>query len=193
MKNIANQKLQQIITTAKSLFWKFGIKRVSIEEICREANVSKMTFYKHFNNKVDLVKFLIDQLVEISIAEYKKIMEQPTSFQDKVKQSIQLKMKQTHDISQEFFEDIHKLADPEILDFFNQKAYQGIQLVINDYIDAQKKGDIRQDIKPEFIHYFLNHIITMAEDENLARLYNSPHELIIELTNFFFYGILPRE
>ncbi|MBE9509365.1 MAG: TetR family transcriptional regulator, partial [Bacteroidetes bacterium] len=39
MKDIDNQKFQQIITTAKELFWKFGIKRVTIEEICQEANV----------------------------------------------------------------------------------------------------------------------------------------------------------
>ena len=60
-------------------------------------------------------------------------------------------------------------------------------------MEAQKKGEIRSDIKPEFIHYFLNHMFTLAEDENLARLYDSPQDLIMELTNFFFYGILPRE
>jgi len=192
MQDFENPKLQKIYTTAKSLFWKFGIKRVSIEEICREANVSKMTFYKHFSNKVDLVKFLLDRITDEAKAKYREIMHQEIPFQEKVKQSVQLKMEQTDDVSQEFFVDIHKNAGPEILDFFNQKLQEGIQLVINDYVDAQKRGDIRPDIKPEFILYFLNQMIKMVRDESLIRLYDSPQDLIMELTNFFFYGILPR-
>ena len=49
-----NPKYLDIFKTAKDLFWKYGIKRVSIEEICKEAKVSKMTFYKFFPNKIEL-------------------------------------------------------------------------------------------------------------------------------------------
>ncbi|MBL0024612.1 MAG: helix-turn-helix transcriptional regulator [Saprospiraceae bacterium] len=45
----------KIITTAKKLFWKHGSSRVTIEELCREAGVSKMTFYRHFNNKNEII------------------------------------------------------------------------------------------------------------------------------------------
>jgi hypothetical protein len=31
----------------------------------------------------------------------------------------------------------------------------------------------------------------MVEDGNLLSIYKTPNELIMELTNFFFYGILP--
>ena len=34
--NESNVKYQDIVSTARDLFWKFGIKRVSIEEICKE-------------------------------------------------------------------------------------------------------------------------------------------------------------
>ena len=74
-----------------------------------------------------------------------------------------------------------------------QNIYQeNIQMVLNDYLKAQKRGDIRKDIKPEFILYFLNHMITMTDDDQLSSLYSSPQDMIMELTNFFFYGILPR-
>ncbi len=193
MGDIDNPKRQQIVATAKTLFYKFGIRRVTIEEICREANVSKMTFYKHFSNKVELVKFLLEHMTNESMAAYRKIMDQPIPFPEKVKQSVQLKMEGTENLSQEFFLDLHRDADPEILQFFNEIARKNIHEIINDYVEAQKKGEIRRDIKPEFIHYFLNHMFTMAEDENLARLYDSPQDLIMELINFFFYGVLPRE
>ena len=59
-----NPKRIQIVKTAKELFWKFGIKRVTIEEICREANVSKMTFYKFFSNKNELLHTVIEEMFD---------------------------------------------------------------------------------------------------------------------------------
>ena len=54
-----NKKYKQIIATSKELFWKFGIKRVTVEEICSQAHVSKMTFYKFFPNKIELAKIIL--------------------------------------------------------------------------------------------------------------------------------------
>ena len=87
-----NPKKQQIINTAHELFWKLGIRRVSIEEICREANVSKMTFYKHFNNKNDLVKYIIDLITGTAMKKYREIMDSNIPFHVKVEKSIQLKI-----------------------------------------------------------------------------------------------------
>jgi AcrR family transcriptional regulator len=53
-----NKKFQSTVNKAKELFWKYGIKKVSIEEICAEAPVSKMTFYKFFKNKNDLAEWV---------------------------------------------------------------------------------------------------------------------------------------
>jgi len=64
---------------------------------------------------------------------------------------------------------------------------------LKDYSEAQARGDIRPDIKPEFIMYILNKMIAMISDEELAKLYDSPRDITAELTNFFFYGILNRE
>ena len=187
-----NPKKQQIVSTARDLFWKFGFRRVSIEEICREANVSKMTFYKHFKNKDELVKYIIDLIIGIAMKKYREIMDSDMSFTEKVEKSIQLKMESSNDMSREFFDDFHKNASPELREHFNKLVRANLQTIQNDYIKAQKKGDVRSDINPNFILYYLDKILEMAKDENLIRLYKSPPDLINELTRFFFYGILPR-
>ena len=56
---VNSPKVSQIMLAAKDLFWKFGIRKVSIEEICSKANVSKVTFYKYFENKIDLAIFIL--------------------------------------------------------------------------------------------------------------------------------------
>ena len=189
---IDNQKLQQIYTTAKSMFMRYGFKRVSIEEICREASVSKMTFYKFFSNKIGLLKFILKKMTSESLAEYQQILAQDIPYAEKVTQMIQLKMKYTDELSQEFFNDLYKNAEPEILDFWSRKTQEILQLTLQDLKDAQAQGDVRSEIKPEFILYFMNHIYEMVKDDKLLQLYESPQALIKELTLFFFYGILPR-
>jgi AcrR family transcriptional regulator len=188
-----NPKKQQIVSTARDLFWKYGFRRVSIEEICREANVSKMTFYKHFKNKDELAKYIIDLITGIAMKKYREIMDSDMPFIQKVQKSILLKMESSNEMSQEFFDDFHKNASPELREHFNKLVRANLQTIQNDYIMAQKKGDVRPDINPNFILYYLDKILEMAKDENLMKMYKSPPDLINELTRFFFYGILPRK
>ncbi len=187
-----NPKRQQIIDTARNLFWKHGFRRVSIEEICREANVSKMTFYKHFKNKDELVRNIIDLITGIAMDKYWEIMDSDIPFIQKVEKSIQLKMESSNDMSREFFDDFHRNASPELREHFNKLVHSNLETIQKDYIKAQKKGDVRPDINPNFILYYLDKLLEMARDENLMKMYKSPPDLINELTRFFFYGILPR-
>ena len=46
---------QRILETADRLFYKDGIRAVGIDRIIAEANVAKMSLYKHFASKDDLV------------------------------------------------------------------------------------------------------------------------------------------
>lgn len=192
MSDHQNPKKAQIIQSARTLFWKFGMKRVTIEEICREADVSKMTFYKYFDNKKHLVIAILDILQQEGIDKYRSIMQQNIPFVEKVRQTLQLKMDGTDNLSSEFFNDLHRNADPEVKTRFYKMFNENIQMILNDYIEAQKRGDIRKDIDPKFILYFLNHMVEITEDDKLSKIYSTPQDMIMELTNFFFYGIMPR-
>ncbi|MBN2030430.1 TetR/AcrR family transcriptional regulator [bacterium] len=192
MSVIETEKQKQIIETAKKLFWKYGMKRVSVEEVCREAHVSKMTFYHYYQNKNDLAMAILDLIQEEGMKKYQDIMDRDVSFAEKVRLWVQLKMEQTKDLSSEFFNDLHKNAPPEVTAHFQKIYTESVQRILDDFLQARQRGDIRKDIKPEFILYFLNRMIDMTDDENLSTLYDSPQEMILELTNFFFYGILPR-
>ena len=57
-----SKKKLQIVETAKDLFMRYGIRRVTIDEICRTAGASKMTFYKYFSNKIALLKEILCRL-----------------------------------------------------------------------------------------------------------------------------------
>ena len=50
----------KILKTSLELFYKFGIKRVTMDDIAKELGMSKKTIYHHFKEKDDLVNTLCD-------------------------------------------------------------------------------------------------------------------------------------
>jgi len=191
-KNIESPKFKQIVNTAKELFYKFGIKRVSVEEICQTAQVSKMTFYKFFPNKVELSKYIFTKLIKENETKYDDIMASDLSFAEKTDQVMKLKLDNMESMSNDLIKEI-LVANPDIQNLFHQKRQVMYEKVIKQYIEAQKNGDIRPDIKPEFILYLLNALTELTKDENLINMYPNLTEMVKELTNFFFYGILARK
>jgi len=191
--NKQSEKLQAILNAGKSLFWKHGIKRVSIEEICQVAGVSKMTFYKYFSNKTALAKHIIEEIAEEGIKNYKNIINSDISYDQKVKKLIQVKMTNSNDISQELFLDLYKYRDVEIASTVEALKNRTFNVYLEDFRKAQITGDIRSGIKPEFILFFLNRITEMMTDPELVSMYPDPQHLIAEVTNIFFYGIMSAE
>jgi len=182
-----------VVQSARSLFWKYGIKRVTVEEICKEAGVSKMTFYRNFSNKQDLAIEVLRQLSEEGIGKYRAIMGQDIPFAEKVKQSLILKYESAQDISVEFLKDVYQSGDKEILAFLENLRRERMREVMNDFQHAQEQGWIRQDLKLSFILHMLNKMHEHMMDEHLMGMYSDPRALIMDLSTFFFYGILPRE
>ena len=54
-------KEEQIIEVARELFHKFGFKKVSMDEIAKEAGVTKKTIYMYFSSKEELLKYFIQE------------------------------------------------------------------------------------------------------------------------------------
>lgn len=188
----SNPKFEQIVQVARDLFWRFGIQRVTIEEICRTASVSKMTFYKYFVNKNDLLIFIIHRMFDESLNKYNNIMNLPVEYPEKVRQMIHIKLQMIGEMSFNFFRDYLHAADPEIKKLIEQKTAEMLGIVIRDFRAAQDQGYLRADLKPEFILFFINNMSDWMSDEKLFTQYGSAKELTAELINFFFYGVMAR-
>lgn len=53
-----------IVEKAAEMFFNFGIRSVTIDDICRELGISKKTFYVYFSGKDDLVEKVLAHNVE---------------------------------------------------------------------------------------------------------------------------------
>jgi AcrR family transcriptional regulator len=186
-------KREQLLAAAKALFWKHGIRRISIEEICREAGISRMTFYKHFRDKNSIILTILEELAKEGLERYQGIMKSDAPFPEKVKALIRFKSEEADSLSHEFYHDIHQHAGPAVVELLDRMDRDSIRLFEKDIVQAQKQGHLRAGIHPKFFVYLLDKLIEMSHDENLIGMYPSLQAMIVELTNFYFYGILPAD
>lgn len=184
-----NKKYNSILKTAKTLFWKHGIRRVTIEEICREAGVSKMTFYKYFSNKTELAKTILENLIQSSLIKFKAIIDSQMPFSKKLEEMFLMKIEGMDNFSMEFISDIYTNPETGLKGYMEEQQQKAQNIIINFYKDAQQKGFIRPDVKIDFLLAFSNQIIEMMKNQQLMAQYEHPQDFIIEAMNLMFYGI----
>jgi AcrR family transcriptional regulator len=190
---LQHKKYIDLLKTAQELFWKHGYRRVSVEEICRKAGVSKMTFYRFFPNKLELAKTVFDNAIDEGVQRFRGIMEDESSASDKIKKVIQMKLDGTHDISQEFLFDFYNCPELGLMTYIEEKTRNIWAMLMEDFRLAQQKGLFRKDMKPEFYFYMAQKLGEIYNDKQLSVLYHNPQEFIMEIVNFFMYGLSPHE
>jgi AcrR family transcriptional regulator len=190
---INNKKYIAIMKAARELFWKHGIRRVSIEEICREAKTSKMTFYRFFPNKIELAKIVMDRYYEQGVLDFRKLIREDCPVSEKMQKMIRMKLEGSSDLSNEFVQDLLSSTSPELSSYFNEKMKFIYSEVINEFKIGQKDGWIRKDLNVEFMFFYFQKTASLLADKDLLSQFRSPQEMILEVTNLIIYGIVPRE
>ena len=182
-KTRTSKKQLQIARTAEALFTRHGIKRVSVEEVCRKAQVSKMTFYKYFSNKIDLVKHIWRAWIEEGFDKVNEISEMDMPFPEKLERILEYKLEIMSKMSPEFIEEL--LHTDIHLDEFSGHFMKFI-------VQAQQRGNIRSEIRPEFFLAAFDRLNELAREDNLRKVYPDLAEFTREIFNFFYYGVLTR-
>jgi AcrR family transcriptional regulator len=191
--NNDNDKNDQLLDAARELFWKYGFKKVSVEEISRHCGVSKMTFYRYYKNKLEIAKAVFDREVEKGIRLFKEIICEECSAAEKIRKMLQVKLEGTNDISQEFLQDFYNNPELGLKGYIEEKSIKAWTEMMKDFKYAQEKGWFRKDFKPEFLLMLSQKFVEMIADEKVLQLYNSPQDLIMEMTNMISYGISPHD
>jgi AcrR family transcriptional regulator len=190
---IKSTKQNDILLAAKTLFWKYGYRRVTIEEICVLGKVSKMTFYRNFTNKLELAKAVFDMVINDSISDFKNLMEEKISASEKMKRMLLMKYEGTNDISKEFLQDFYNNPELGVSTYITKRTSEVWLEVIELFRKGQNEGWLRKDFKPEILLIVSQKTTEILNDSNVLKLYNNPQDLIMEIANLFTYGITPHE
>jgi len=168
---------------------RYRIKRVTVEEICRRAGVSKMTFYKFFRNKEDLIIKMMEDLFREGQARFDDIMAQEIPFSEKIVQFIEFKMDYSRPMSKEFYVDLFNYT-PALRKLLEEWSRQGQQQMIKLFTKAQQAGEIRQDLDLNFFTYIFDYLLAVRNDPQFIALFPDTATLVKNWLQFFFYGVM---
>jgi len=185
-------KKQQIISTSKNLFYKHGIKKISVEEICHSAHVSKMTFYKYFRNKSALVEYLVDELFNDGYSKFHHIFTQDITLEEKFKKWFVVKMEYSQSMSKEFYMELNHF-NRETFEKIQEKNNQ-MQSEVMEYLNESRlRGEITPGVSMEFISYILNHFIIIVDDPKFSSMYHSLEAMTKDISEFLLYGLFGKK
>jgi AcrR family transcriptional regulator len=187
------RKQQDIVQTAKDLFWKHGVSRVTMEEISDKADVSKMTLYKYYSNKKELALEVLKNEVGKAFTKFEQIIHSDLPFEEKLEQMFLMKLEGTKGISREFISDIYQNPKLGLYQYIEEQSRRSTELFRQFLEESQRQGLIRKDLKIPFVQHYMNHLTGLVTDQQLLDHYNNPQELIMESMRFMFYGLLPRK
>lgn len=81
-------KEEQIIEVSRKLFEKYGYKKVSMDEIAKEAGVTRKTLYSYFKNKEEILKYFLNEEIQNMKAIVEKNEKRRKSFFDALNKTI---------------------------------------------------------------------------------------------------------
>ena len=182
-----SKKKQQLLITATELFSAHGFRRITIDEICKTSNISKMTFYKYFKNKIDIGKVVLDTIYSEGKIRYYEMLKQDIPFSEKIENILLISRAQTHAIGQSFFQDITDENSP-LLSYFHEKQKEIKKMTIEFCKKAQKIGLIRKDISIDVMMFMLNSQHDRLNHPDFVKSVPDVEDRCSILASLFFYG-----
>lgn len=124
-------KEEQIVDAARQLFGTYGYKRVSVDEIAKEANVTKRTVYSYFKSKEEILKYFLNEEVQNMKKIVEETEEEDKSFFDNLHKTICELIRYTEKTNflQIIFQESETFKNPVIIE--NLKV---IDIAIQNYI-----------------------------------------------------------
>ena len=174
-------KYIRLLKTSKELFFKHGVKRVTVEEICNKSNISKMTFYKYFSDKIQLAELIRDELLNQGFSKYHEINNLDISFPEKIDLITQWRIDFFSQMTTEFIEDMLDIKDTI------EKMKKHYLKVISD---AQKNGEVRKELSPELIWFVTEKLNEIIKDGSWKQVFSDYQQFQRQMRKMYFYGLL---
>lgn len=157
---------EKLIDSATTMFLKYGVKSVSMDDMARLMGMSKKTIYNHVDNKKGLVSTVIETFIKKEHKEIKKIsknasnaIEEMTMIADMVLKTLRImKPKLTFDI---------KKYHPQLWNFIEEVHFSFMKKTIRkNIIRGQEEGLYRVELDDLKISKIYFGIVRLCMDED---------------------------
>lgn len=182
-------KRQQILNAADRLYFEHGFNRVSVSEVCKKAAVSRKTFYTYFKNKEELVLAILEMVSGRFHRDFREIMASDIPLKDKMDRVIELHMKGGGMMSTAFLKDMLN-SSSDVAERYARLTQESFMEGVNSLKISQKKGEIRDDINPQFLLKMVGVMLDLSKNRDFVALFTDTSDLLTSVTRLFLYGML---
>ena len=181
---------EKILKTSLELFFKYGIKHVTMDDIAKELGMSKKTIYQFYKEKDDLVNQLCDTEILLQENIFNNLSE---TAKDPIHEImlISVKMREMiQNINPVFFLDLQKFYPQSFKRFQRFKEECTGVSILKNLKKGIEMGVYRPDIDAEFVTKYRLAQIDMLMFGNYFSFekisFFRSHELILDM---FVYGV----
>lgn len=185
---------KRIITEAFSLFAKFGIRSVTMDQIAGQLGISKRTLYENFRDKNALLAEGIEHFRKIMHAEANEVIKNSANVIECIYYIGKHGEKMRKSVNPLFFEDIRKYY-PGIYTGISDKnryaQYSVMQTLISKGIN---EGIFSRELNPEIVNDFWHEIMNIFMNEEIfPRDRYSQEDLIKNMIMPYLIGISTKK
>lgn len=193
---MSEDQRKHIIKTAGELFFRLGIRSVSIDDICRELGMSKKTFYVYFESKDALIEQMLQANLDY-IAEKMEDLVALKDFRQLVKVFIKRQEAEKNDVRRvpQLVYDLKKYYPRQFADF-QQKCFETQKNYIMQYLEQGiAQGLVRANLNIELTAVLFAKIHSDAiRDFEIIEAHNhNMHQLAHTAMDVFVRGVLSEE
>lgn len=184
-------KKEKIEFVAKELFLKHGFKKVTIDEICKKAHVSRKTYYTFYENKTALVLFILNQISSGTILMFKSVVSGGGTFAEKMEQSLELKYQFSKTITMEFVADFFDPGATEILEYWQKMMQESMVILTEFFKEGQRTGEMNPNLNLDYVMWYFQKLSEMIQSSEIAGMFANAEEMVKQISQTMIYGIMP--
>lgn len=142
-----------IVSTASRLFEQFGIRSISIDNVCAELRISKKTFYTYFPQKEDLVNEVLNFQQKSNFEKFGKMFKNKNAIDSLILIIKEIKKEAGHE-SERMCHDLGKYY-PKINETHELQKRERIRAGFESNLrQGIEEGFYREDLDVELISFF---------------------------------------
>ncbi|GAB4135714.1 MAG: TetR/AcrR family transcriptional regulator [Bacteroidia bacterium] len=180
----------RILQGSLELFFRFGIKSVTMDDIAKHLSMSKKTIYQFFKDKDEIVHTLMEKDLQNHMCEFSEIFKNSNNVVEEVFGHMRKMHRIFSNINPNIFYDLRKYH-PKTWEIFHKfRSEYAYKMIYESIVRGKEQGLVRKDVNPEIlaklrveqIDMGFNPLIFPPDKFNIL-------EVQLNMTEHFLYGI----
>jgi AcrR family transcriptional regulator len=181
--------MEMIIKKASELFFSYGVKSISMEDVARSTGTSKKTLYQTVADKNELVNKVVDEFILYQIQVNKQAGTTPKNAIDEVFKRSTISFSALASVNFSFFYDLEKFFPAGWKKMTAYKHTIMLPCIIQNLERGIKEGLYRADLDIPFIANIRLQQITAALNPLPSDKNKGVQKIMNALTEFYLYSI----